>query len=283
MSLGNKIILLLLCVTVIPLFLIGTILFFVERQAAFDRSFALMEERAERQTGSIISSPSKTEILARTASDYGYLGDTGETMVLMQRPDGHLGVLVPPRFAADSKQPELDNMLLGVERSLSANEHRMRLEDYRGQEVVAVARPVPEAGVVLLIKIDLAAVLIQSNNFQSYLLLGSFIILLATVFIGLIVSKSLIDPIRFLTISVSKFSESPTAELPQLPQTKDEIGNLSLHFNDMAKKVSERTQELNDKIHELERTMKVMIGRELKMVELKEELRRKENKQPSNE
>ncbi len=40
----------------------------------------------------------------------------------------------------------------------------------------------------------------------------------------------------------------------------------------LEKKVIERTKELNDRINELERMNKVMVGRELKMIELKAEL-----------
>jgi len=65
----------------------------------------------------------------------------------------------------------------------------------------------------------------------------------------------------------------------------NEIGELAEDFNSMASRlrmytgeleaeVSERTSELNQKVSELERMNKLMVGRELRMVELKEEIKR---------
>ncbi|MBU2524339.1 HAMP domain-containing protein, partial [Patescibacteria group bacterium] len=64
---------------------------------------------------------------------------------------------------------------------------------------------------------------------------------------------------------------------------KGEIGQLSVAFNQMAerleklkneldKKVEERTKELQSKMAELEKVNKLMIGREMKMVELKKQI-----------
>jgi nitrogen fixation/metabolism regulation signal transduction histidine kinase len=73
-------------------------------------------------------------------------------------------------------------------------------------------------------------------------------------------------------------------------QSDDEIGKLTSAFNKMTaslgssqsqlkeynktleKQVEDRTNELNSKVTEFERVNKLMIGRELKMVELKKEI-----------
>ncbi|MDP3734884.1 MAG: PAS domain-containing protein [bacterium] len=44
------------------------------------------------------------------------------------------------------------------------------------------------------------------------------------------------------------------------------------YTNELEKKVAEQTEELTDKIKELEKTNKSMVGRELKMAELKKEI-----------
>ena len=47
---------------------------------------------------------------------------------------------------------------------------------------------------------------------------------------------------------------------------------LAKHAEELAVKVEERTKELSDKVKELEKSNKIMVDRELKMVELKNEI-----------
>lgn len=117
------------------------------------------------------------------------------------------------------------------------------------------------------------------------------------VFIFIVVLTSLMLAIIYLTnvsigrplASLSKY----TAELssgnmeaqiaPNLLIKQDEIGQLAKSFNEMTvklkqlyssleEKVQNKTKELNEKLDETEKLNKVMIDRELKMVELKKEI-----------
>lgn len=55
-------------------------------------------------------------------------------------------------------------------------------------------------------------------------------------------------------------------------QIKGLLDNLGRAKSEMEEKVKERTRELNEKVEELEKFQKLAVGRELKMIELKEEI-----------
>ena len=73
-------------------------------------------------------------------------------------------------------------------------------------------------------------------------------------------------------------------------QSRDEIGEMSDSVNAMAshlkesyreleQRVEEKTKDLNVKLEELEKLNSVMVGRELKMIELKKGLGEKESQE----
>jgi hypothetical protein len=78
----------------------------------------------------------------------------------------------------------------------------------------------------------------------------------------------------FLMLTIGFFKWLP--KIAVLEQTKQELLSTqkALEKNNagLEKEVSERTDELRDKIAELEKTNQVMIDRELKMIDLKEEI-----------
>ena len=89
--------------------------------------------------------------------------------------------------------------------------------------------------------------------------------------------------VRFLLLKPINQIRKVTRELGQgnldrrvVIGNKDEVGELAGSFNDMAGKLKESRENLEDKIKkrtaDLEKTNKFMVGRELKMIELKKEL-----------
>ena len=66
------------------------------------------------------------------------------------------------------------------------------------------------------------------------------------------------------------------AELKELRKVKKELEDITANLE---KKVQERTQELQKKVEELERMNNLMVNRELKMVELKNEIEQLKEKQ----
>ena len=102
-------------------------------------------------------------------------------------------------------------------------------------------------------------------------------------------ARTLTLPIRLLLRSASKLQEGDFSQRVHF-RSKDEVGTLGNAFNTLAEKlrgfyagleqaVKERTAELDQsqkeltvKLNDVERLNKVMVGRELKMIELKKEI-----------
>jgi nitrate/nitrite-specific signal transduction histidine kinase len=109
-----------------------------------------------------------------------------------------------------------------------------------------------------------------------------FLIAILIVILGTSISRLLARPIIALRNSVEKMSHGDIGTTITI-DSQDEIGDLAEAFNNMStklkisytgleEKVRSRTNELQEKMNELERMNKLMIGRELKMTELKQEI-----------
>ena len=148
---------------------------------------------------------------------------------------------------------------------------------------------------------------IQRKNeqlFQSYFITAIVtvcIIVIASIVIMIILMQSVvINPLRKINYGLEQVQLGALNTKINIA-TKDEIGEIASVFNKMTEdleksrkaleeysktleqKVQERTGELNSKPEELERMNKLMINRELKMVELKKELEELKNKvNPTN-
>ena len=119
---------------------------------------------------------------------------------------------------------------------------------------------------------------------RSGLLVALFILLLLAFAAGamFIINQTVIKPLVLLHKGTEVIAGGNLDYNVDI-QTKDEIGQLSRSFNEMAgklkasysgleEKVKERTKVLEEKTAELERMNKLMVGRELKMIELKKEI-----------
>ncbi len=98
--------------------------------------------------------------------------------------------------------------------------------------------------------------------------------------------KVVIDPLQRLMRGIVELEQSGATVMRDVANyPKDEIGELARRFDAMAaklreshqdleRKIEERTAELNRNLVEMERVNKLMVGRELRMQELKREIAR---------
>lgn len=109
-------------------------------------------------------------------------------------------------------------------------------------------------------------------------------IILMALSLSLIIKVVVITPIRKIQEASEKI-RAGYLDWRTAVKSKDEFGELAKAFNGMAEKlqksqtelentVASRTKELHQRVRELERLTKLLVGRELKMAELKKEIAR---------
>ncbi|MDG6218760.1 MAG: histidine kinase N-terminal 7TM domain-containing protein [Candidatus Thermoplasmatota archaeon] len=160
-------------------------------------------------------------------------------------------------------------------------------ENYRGEKVLGTHVYISEMNWGLLVEIDEQEAFYAVNNMQNIvsiiLSLSGFIVL----FVAFFYAKTFSDPIRKLDTYAKEISQGNLNIRADI-KTSDEIGSLASSFNNMAenlklqtsgleRKVDERTSDLQEKIEELEEFKRLVVGRELRMIELKKQIKRLED------
>jgi nitrogen fixation/metabolism regulation signal transduction histidine kinase len=132
--------------------------------------------------------------------------------------------------------------------------------------------------------------------FLTNIFLGlTIIVVITSILMSIFLSKSIIQPTLDLTQTVEEINRGNLDKMTNI-KSDDEIGQLGKSFNVMTtnlktyrtkieqinasleKTVKERTNELNNKMHELEKMNQLMIGRELTMIEMKNTINNLEEK-----
>ncbi len=149
-------------------------------------------------------------------------------------------------------QPRFVNERVGLRRQLdteavrrcaAGNSGVALAADYRGVPTIAVYRWNARHGFGLVVKIDQAEALAPVRAFGRSLLLVSALALLATVWLALLLARTISRPLCDLHAGVRRVSEGSRLE-PVPASAGDEVGLLAREFNQMAARVGERTAEL---------------------------------------
>jgi len=124
------------------------------------------------------------------------------------------------------------------------------------------------------------------SNIRIQVVLTLFIVIILTLFSNVLMTRNLIRPLKNLIKGTKEVAKGNLDYIIKV-KAKDELGELTNNFNSMVqqikqeKKVSEKvrvdlegkTKELQQKVADLEKFHKLTIGRELKMVELKKQIK----------
>lgn len=233
--------------------------------------------------------------LYKILTDTTGLGKTGETFLINQY--GYM--ISPSRFLAGTflkmkidttnsrdclarlHNPELTKKYLGISM------------DYRGMDIVGTNEAIPPVGWCLLSEMDASeafAPLIKIEQFMAIFALAFLIISAILLWYG---SGRITKPILELHKAVEFFATGNLSYRTKI-KTGDEIEQLGEAFNSMAaglekaaqehkkytgaleKEITNKTKELQDKLYQLETFARVSTGRELKMFELKEKIKKLE-------
>lgn len=178
------------------------------------------------------------------------LGNTGETVVARKEGD-YLLFLNPLRFDPDAalkrKVYSGDKTLIPAQEADSGKISSGIVKDYRGKEVVAAWRYIPVLGWKIVAKIDLREVLIPVITLRNRIALFCVAIIILLVIELFMIAESIVKPIRILHKGTEMVGRG-NLDYKVGIDTKDEIGQLSRAFDQMAgnlKKITASRDELS--------------------------------------
>jgi HAMP domain-containing protein len=222
------------------------------------------------------------------------LGETGETYLV----NTFNYMVTGSRFV---KGYELKKTIYtdGVNSCLKNNSQSKYYPNYQGKSVIGSYQMIPVINVCLIAEMS------QQEAYKQIYQLGVMILLIGIIsaflvtFIGYFISRTITVPIISLRDATKQVGEGKLDTVINI-KTKDEIADLTAMFNQMQtnlkvsktkiesytkeleEKVKGRTEELNQKLAELEKLNKFMVGREVKMTELKTTISELEKKLTEN-
>lgn len=193
------------------------------------------------------------------------LGETGETMIVLQDEAGVTRVLHPVRQRAAERpgpvRPEGPNDPAALSLRGEEGPFTEGLIDYRGERVWAATRFLPEVGWGVVVKFDAAEERAPIRQFRGQLTrlglsLSAFAILLGT-FLGLRLTR----PIHALARVADRIRLGELTARARV-EREDELGLLARTFNEMAEELERQVTLLNEfeKYFELAMDMLCIAG-----------------------
>jgi HAMP domain-containing protein len=183
----------------------------------------------------------------------------------------------------------------GVKDCLAGNENFGFYANYQKKPVAGYYVWIPEGEICLLAEIWTDEAMAPLRMILSAILWASCGILILTGVMAFLLSSRITAPITDLMDAVNKISDGDL-DVKIKVKSKNEIGELASNFTQMMaelkksrkdlekindeleRKVHKRTEELRTKISQLERFNRIVVGRELKMIELKKKISELEDK-----
>lgn len=189
-----------------------------------------------------------TADLTELAADYSGLGDTGETLVVVAGPDGEPRLLTPTRHGEnEAGSPLAGDRDEPTRRALQGEEgaSAQRFVDYRGEEVWAATRYLPEVGWGLVVKVDAAEERAPVMELRSRLTGVGLSLSAFAILAGTLLGLRFAAPIRQLASVADRMREGELdARAPA--GRDDELGLLARSFNEMGDELERRMTLLQE-------------------------------------
>ena len=184
----------------------------------------------------------------KLASDYTGLGKTGEAVFVSR--EGDDVVFVSPlrhnsKAAFQQRTKIGSNESLPAQRALQGERGSGVSIDYRGEEVIAAWRYIPDVRGGIVTKVDTREAFASSRRLRQRFFVVGVITVLAVVLAAVLVAGSISRPITQLTGSVKRIAAGSLEERVNI-STADEIGQLANEFNGMAERLHEKVAELSE-------------------------------------
>ncbi len=185
------------------------------------------------------------------SSNYLGLGDSGETMIVVQEGGGSPRVLHPVRHPIEGRDPLESGLPVdpnGPEaRSLRAGGVRFTedLIDYRGEAVWAATRSVPETGWGVVVKVDRAEQEQPIANFRSEMIRLAVTLAAFSILFGTILGFRFAQPIHLLAEAANRIRAGELNARSNVIR-EDEVGLLARTFDDMAGELERQVSLLTE-------------------------------------
>jgi methyl-accepting chemotaxis protein len=194
--------------------------------------------------------------------------------------------IVPPKSGITIPQKDVENIYKKTDKTnegtLETDTYLMSFVKMNNNQILVIAAPKKEITEPI-------------NQVILWISLLTVFITITVMFVGYLVSKNIVDPLEKLKDFANKLGGGDLEE-PIIVKSDDEVGNLANSFEklrlsiiqqnkELAKygqnleiKVKERTKELENKNNELEKMNSITVNRELKMIELKNQIKELQSK-----
>jgi PAS domain S-box-containing protein len=195
----------------------------------------------------------KLESLFPILQDSTGLGKMGELILGAKGINGSKITFLNPLRNLDyplSPAPWLsdEDEMIPVQKAIMGENHSGFGVDYRGKEVLASWRNVPEVNWGLVAKIDLDEIYIESNDLLRKFFISGLIIALISSFISILFSRYLVSPIHNLKGTLDLVGKGALPEKVEM-NSKDEVGLMANTVNDLVQALK-RTASFANKIGE---------------------------------
>ena len=176
------------------------------------------------------------------------LGETGETLIVLEEEGGAVRTLHPTRHGRPAElsvtleaQPGslADRALRGPPALLTEG-----VFDHRGEEVWAATRSSPDTGWGLVVKMDRDEAVEATEEFQDWLSQTALILAAFTIVLGLVLALRFALPILVLSEVADRIGKGEMDARAEVVG-EDEVGLLARTFNEMADELEQRMEQLH--------------------------------------
>ena len=203
------------------------------------------------------------------------MGETGETLIARKEDDAAL-FLNPLRHDPDAALKRKvvfgQSQAIPIQEALKGNAGHGIFADYRGREVIAVWQYMPLLGWGIVAKIDVAEAFEAAATLRGFILILVVAVIILSIFLALIVAKSISDPIQVLQKSAEEIGRG-NLDSKIGTDAKDEIGQLGRSFDQMAEKLKIITASRDELDREVSERKKAEKALQKSMSELDERVK----------
>lgn len=211
----------------------------------------------ERLVGVVVITSDVADIYSITGI-HSNLSETGESYLVMRNEAGDGVILTPLRFEPDAALKVTipkDNLDAPTTLSLLGNERTfMDSIDYRGQHVIAATRYIGDLDLGLVVKIDAQEAFAPLDSIRYLTIIAGLTGVIFVVAVSLYLGRSISFPIIRLRDRMAEItrdsSEAGAGRTPPEIKGKDEVAELTFHFDKMTENIESLRGNLQQLVQE---------------------------------